>query len=61
MDYSMTLRNQLTEANEVYDNLIRSINSVYVDVMRNGIIDEEAHPNEYQLFHNRLGVIDGPW
>ena len=46
---------------EIQDALRESINNVYHDVISEGLgfIDETEHPNEYALYHNKHGVIDG--
>lgn len=62
LGYEMDLRGQRTTAAELYDNLINTINNVYEDVVNsgNGVIDQVAHPMEYELFHNPHRVVDGP-
>jgi hypothetical protein len=61
--YEMDIRGQRTTAAELYDNLINTINNVYEDVVNSGsgVIDQVAHPMEYELFHNPYRVVDGPW
>ena len=46
---------------EVQDALRNSISDVYEDVITDGLgfIDEMEHPDEYALYHNKYGVIDG--
>jgi len=62
LDYTMNLRGQDTSAAAVYDALIQSINKVYDDVINGpGFIDQSTHAEEYHLFNNPFGVIDGPW
>ncbi len=46
---------------DVYSNLVDSMNNVYMDVKEYGYINKAEHPEEYDLFHNPHGVIDGPW
>ncbi len=48
-------------AGDIQAALRTSINNVYDDVIAKGLgfIDENAHPDEYALFHNKFGVIDG--
>lgn len=61
--YEMDIRGQTTTAAALYDSLIQTINNVYEDVVNsgNGVIDQDAHPVEYELFHNPYRVVDGPW
>ncbi len=48
-------------AGDIQAALRTSINNVYDDVITKGMgfIDENAHPDEYALYHNKFGVIDG--
>ena len=48
-------------ATDIQTALRDSINNVYEDVITDGlgIIDESEHPDEFALFHNREGVVDG--
>ncbi len=48
-------------AEAVRDALRESINDVHEDLIVHGLgaIDETNHPEEYALFHNPFGVIDG--
>lgn len=48
-------------AGDIQAALRTSINNVYDDVITKGLgfIDENAHPDEYALYHNKFGVIDG--
>lgn len=48
-------------ATDIRDALRDSINNVYEDVITDGIgyIDETEHPDEYALYHNKYGIIDG--
>jgi hypothetical protein len=57
----MNLRGVLTTAEEVYEKLIEGISNVYEDVESLGYIDSKKHREEYELFHNEFGVVDGPW
>jgi hypothetical protein len=59
--FSMNLRGVLTTAEEVYEKLIEGISNVYEDVESLGYIDSKKHREEYELFHNEFGVVDGPW
>ncbi|WP_031433801.1 hypothetical protein [Methylomarinum vadi] len=58
-----TLKVQGVELNagDIQAALRTSINNVYDDVITKGLgfIDENAHPDEYALYHNKFGVIDG--
>jgi hypothetical protein len=49
------------DAEAVRDALKESINAVHEDLIVHGLdaIDETRHPEEYALFHNPFGVIDG--
>lgn len=62
LGYEMDIRGQSTTAAALYDSLIQTINNVYEDVVNsgNGVIDQDAHPMEYELFHNSYRVVDGP-
>ena len=58
----MNLRGKLTSAGDVYDRLIEGIATVYKDVTKGGgFIDKSRHAEEYDLYHNEFGAIDGPW
>lgn len=59
--FEMNLRGVQTSAEKVYDNLVKSINNVYEDVMKYGAIRKDLHKSEYELFHNEPRVVDGPW
>lgn len=59
-EYSMKLRGKKTTAAQVYNSLVRSIANVYRDIMEQGVVDSDAHPNEFKLFNNPHRVIDGP-
>jgi hypothetical protein len=58
--FEMNLRGVQTSAADVYDNLVKSINNVYNDVMKFGTIKKNKHRMEYDLFHNAPGAVDGP-
>ena len=60
-DYEMTLRNTPVQASEVYDRIISTIENVYNDVITDGEINADKHPDEYRLFNNPHRVVDGPW
>ena len=60
-DYQMTLRNEVVTAREVYENLSNAIQNVYDDVMSNGYIDKDAHPEEFRLYDNPFHVTEGTW
>ena len=60
-DYKVTLRNEVVSAREVFDNLSESIQNVYEDVMSEGIINAETHPEEFRLYHNPFLVTEGTW
>lgn len=59
--FTMDLRGVETSASDVYDSLVESINNVFNDIMASGSIQSSTHPDEYDLFHNEHGVVDGPW
>mmetsp|Transcript_2034 Transcript_2034/g.4457 ORF Transcript_2034/g.4457 Transcript_2034/m.4457 type:complete len:630 (+) Transcript_2034:70-1959(+) len=59
-DYSMTLGGTVKSVTDVYATLVSHIANVYKDVMQYGFIDQDAHPDEYQLYNNPNQVIDGP-
>lgn len=48
-------------ATELREELRQSINRVHSDLIAKGLssIDPEAHPEEYALYHNPTGVVDG--
>jgi hypothetical protein len=58
--FTMDLRGVETSASDVYDSLVESINNVFNDIMASGSIQSSTHPDEYDLFHNEHGVVDGP-
>lgn len=43
----------------VRNSLKTAINAVHADILLTGKINAETHPEEYGLFHNKLGVLDG--
>mmetsp|Transcript_10323 Transcript_10323/g.24782 ORF Transcript_10323/g.24782 Transcript_10323/m.24782 type:complete len:80 (-) Transcript_10323:537-776(-) len=60
--FSMNLRGQTVSAADAYGRLILAMENVYDDVVNgNGRINNETHPEEYQLFDNRFQTVDGPW
>lgn len=59
--YSMTLKNEIVSASDLFDDLISNINIVYNDVLGLGEIDQDLHAAQYALFNNPHRVIDGPW
>jgi len=60
--FEMTLRGETVTAQHAYNNLNAAINTVYEDVVNGneGKINENDHPAEYELFHNKHRVVDGP-
>lgn len=60
LDYSMNLRGVEVRAEKLYENLVKAIENVYFDVIKNGVIDKDTHKEEYDLFHNINSVVDGP-
>ena len=54
----MNLRGAATTAEDVYNALIASIEKVYNDVKAHGTIQQGT--DEYNVFHNPFGVVDGP-
>ncbi len=61
LDYAMNIRGVEVKASDAYASLVESINNVYNDVVNYGYIDKKEHSEEYNLFHNPHGVVDGPW
>ena len=67
IDFSGTLRVGVQELtiNDIYSSLRTSLNNVFEDVIeernggRNGKISKAQHPEEYSLYHNVDGVVDG--
>ncbi|KAL3797384.1 hypothetical protein HJC23_010510, partial [Cyclotella cryptica] len=57
-DYTMILSGTQTTATEVYANLIISVANVYRDVMSTGFINEDSHPDEFNLFNNPHHITD---
>jgi hypothetical protein len=57
-NYDMVLGGITKTIGEVYDALVASIASVYMDVKNYGAI-QESNPN-YNLFNNPEKIIDGP-
>lgn len=51
--------NAQLSAEDVQQALRDSVNAVHTDVLASGAIDALAHPAEYALFHNKLGILDG--
>lgn len=60
-NYSMILRNQTVTANDLYRRLLQSTMNVYNDVMETGFIDQNNHPDEYNLYNNPFRVTEGTW
>ncbi len=58
---TLTVGGVALSATDIQTALRDSINNVYEDVITDGlgIIDESEHPDEFALFHNREGVVDG--
>lgn len=58
---SITVLGNQWSAAEIQQELRRSINEVYEDVITDGLgqIDEEEHPESFALFHNEHAVVDG--
>ena len=49
------------KAKGVFADLIMSINNIYEDdVLGNGHINKNMHPDEYHFYDNLFRVIDGP-
>jgi len=62
LGFEMELRGETVTAQHAYNNLNAAINTVYEDVVNGneGKINKIDHPAEYELFHNKHGVVDGP-
>lgn len=58
---TLTVEGVTLTAADVQSQLRLSINAVHADVIDAGLgfIDPVAHPDEYALYHNRFGVVDG--
>lgn len=60
LGYGMDIKGEWTSAEELYANLVTSIDNVWDDVITHGFIDQANHPDEYNLFNNEFKVVDGP-
>lgn len=65
MGYTMDIAGVKTNAADLYEDLMDSINKVYEDVVirrreTGGFIDPATSPNEHYLFDNPFRVVDGP-
>ena len=58
---TLTVQGTELTTTDIRDALRNSIKNVYQDVITDnlGFIDEIEHPDEYALYHNKHGVIDG--
>ena len=58
---TLTVQGVALSAVDIQNDLRQSINNVYYDVITRGLgfIDENSHPDEYALYHNKFGVVDG--
>jgi len=64
IDTSLRVQGKRLEIEDIKYALENSINNVYSDVILNknvtgGYINKTLHPDEYKLYHNHKGVIDG--
>lgn len=58
---TLTVNGVPYSASDIQADLRNAINNVYFDIVTSGrdFIDPLAHPDEYALFHNKFGVVDG--
>lgn len=58
---SLTVGGVSLSVSDVRNRLISAVNGVFDDVVTRGLhyIDPVAHPEEYDVFHNDLGLLDG--
>ena len=58
---TLTVQGTALTATQIRDDLRNAINNAYEDIITDGLgfIDETEHPDEYALFHNKYGIIDG--
>ena len=62
---TINIGNDEMNIHDIYSNLRDTINNVFNDVIttqngeRGGFINKHTHPNEYALFHNDAGILDG--
>ena len=58
---TLTVQGTQLTATEIRDALRDSVNNAYEDIIVDdlGIVDEIEHPDEYALYHNEHGLIDG--
>ncbi len=58
---TLTVDGEILSATDIQSALQTSINNVHHDVIvaKKGYIDPATHPDEYALFHNKHGLIDG--
>ncbi len=58
---TLTVQGVALTATQIRDALRSSINNVHEDVIVDGLgfIDDVQHPDEYALYHNKHGVVDG--
>lgn len=58
---TLNVRGQQLSISDVHLALRGAVNNVYEDVVTSGAkyINPDTHPEEYALFHNRFGLLDG--
>ena len=58
---TLTVLGTTLTAAQIRDALRNSVNNAYQDIITDGLgfIDPTAHPDEYALYHNKHGIIDG--
>lgn len=55
----LVVNGKLLRVASIRNALKRAIENVHADVMATGKISKSKHPQEYALFHNRHGIVDG--
>lgn len=58
---TLEVQGVMLTATQIRDALRASVNAVHEDVITDGLgfIDELQHPDEYALYHNKHGLLDG--
>ena len=59
--YTLNIQGLPKSVSEIKSDLQEALNRVYEDIVIKNLdaIDKKEHPEEYALFHNKLGVVDG--
>ena len=59
--FTLTVQGEAKTAADIKKELRQALNRVFKDIVKRDLdfIDASKHPEEYALFHNKFGVVDG--